>query len=215
MNWFRKLTRYEEVLPTLRDYYEHDARRRDQNPRSYWKLQEREVFLEYLLKEQRHDLLEIGAGPGWDSLFFQEAGINTYATDLSFEMASLCSDKGLESCVMEFMHPAFTAATFDAMFALNCLLHVPRSDIERVLVALRRVIKPGGLLFIGAYGGKSQQGLIDPDDPKDPRFFATYTDYEVIDIVSSYFDLVRFQAVDSGHYRSGLHFQSMIWRKRT
>ncbi len=47
----------------------------------------------------------------------------------------------------------FPVGSFDAVFAMNCLLHVPNHDLPAVLVAVRAVLRPDGLFFVGVSAG--------------------------------------------------------------
>ena len=67
-----------------------------------WKLDQRAAFLERLEAEGGGSLLEIGAGVGRDSLFFQNNCLEVTATDLSPEMVRFCREKGLNAHVMDF-----------------------------------------------------------------------------------------------------------------
>ena len=55
----------------LREAYNKSAHQRDSVPMQDWKIEERSRFLSLLIQEKKEGLLEIGAGPGRDSLFFQ------------------------------------------------------------------------------------------------------------------------------------------------
>ncbi|MFD0618524.1 class I SAM-dependent methyltransferase [Paenibacillus sp. GCM10027629] len=87
-------------------------------------------------------MLEIGAGTGIDSIYFKENGIEVTSVDLSTEMIRYCKEKGLQAYVMDFYHLDFADNTFDAVYALNCLLHVPKNEIFDVLLGIRRIMKP-------------------------------------------------------------------------
>lgn len=52
----------------ITESYNKKAAERDSNDVQDWKVEEREVFLNYLHNESCSGLLEIGAGPGKDSL---------------------------------------------------------------------------------------------------------------------------------------------------
>lgn len=55
--------------------------------------------------------------------------LQVVATDLSPAMVGFCRQKGLDAHVMDFLHLDFPAGSFDAVYALNCLLHVPNADL--------------------------------------------------------------------------------------
>lgn len=124
-----------------------------------WKLAERDAFLQRLRDQRCTRLLELGAGTGQDSLYFQNQGLKVLATDLSPTMVAYCRDKGIDARVMDFLHLDFPPASFDAVYALNCLLHVPNPDLPAVLRAIREVLRPGGLFFLGVYGGQAKEGI--------------------------------------------------------
>src|SRR5687767_2691104 len=116
---------YAEVTDALRIAYDGRAAVRDTGRISPWKVEERNRFLALLQQEGRHSLLEVGAGTGVHGQFFQEQGLEVVCTDLAPEHVRICREKGLTAHVMDFLSLDFGGRTFDAVFAMNCLLHVP------------------------------------------------------------------------------------------
>jgi SAM-dependent methyltransferase len=198
--------RYDEVLDSLRQAYDSRAAWRDGLTKEPWKLAERQAFRDRLAPGAR--LLEVGAGTGQDSMFFQQEGLAVVAADLSPVMVEHCRDKGIEAYVMDFLHLDFPAGSFDAVFAMNCLLHVPNRDLPAVLAAIRVLLRPDGLFFIGVYGdAESVEGPIDGDQHVPPRFFSSRTDEQLLGFAAGAgFDVVDFHPVDSGR---GFRFQSL------
>lgn len=203
---------YDKIINDLRTAYDGSAQKRDQTPKSTWKVTTRQVFLEQLQGEDKTRLLEIGAGTGIDGRFFQDNGLTVACADLSPEMVRLCRAKGLDAHVMDFLNLDFPEQHFDAVYALNCLLHVPKPDLPRVLQSIRRVLKPGGLFFMAVYGGFEHEGVWDEDYHQPQRFFAFYTDERIQEIVAQIFKLEQFTAVDNNN-EVGLHSQILILRK--
>ena len=203
---------YQQVITTLRiSYNKERAAQRDQTEKESWKTTERQQFLSLLQQEGKTTLLEIGAGTGTDSLFFQGNGIDVISTDLSPDMVHLCHEKGLKAYVMDFLSLDFPASSFDAIYALNCLLHVPAHNLPIVLQRLRELLKPGGLFFLGVYGGFEEEGTHENDWHQPPRFFAHHTDEFMRYAVAPFFDIVSFTTIPMpGH---AWHFQSMILRR--
>ena len=72
-------------------------------------------------------------------------------------MVKLCLQKGLNAYVMDFLGLDFPASSFDAIYSLNCLLHVPTHDLPQVLQKLQGLLKPTGLFYLGVYGEKSMK----------------------------------------------------------
>ncbi len=150
---------FESIIDSIRLTYDHNAAERDAAALADWKIAEREDFANLMRAEGKRSLLEIGAGPGHFSAYFRDLGLDVTCTDLSPEMVRLCRQKGLNAHVMDFHHLNFPPASFDAVFALNCLLHVPSVDLDRVLSSIHRVLRPGGLFFYGVYGGYLSEGV--------------------------------------------------------
>ncbi len=207
------MSEYQQVLTSLRAAYSREsAMQRNQAGKEPWKVAERGKFLALLRQEGKTTLLEVGAGTGQDSLFFQENGMHVVCTDLSPAMVELCREKGLEAYVMDFLSLDFLPVSFDAIYALNCLLHVPSSGLPAVLRKLRELLRPGGLFFLGVYGGVEQEGVYEDDAHKPPRFFARHTDEFMLRATAPFFDLVSFKAIPLND--KDFHFQSMILRRR-
>jgi SAM-dependent methyltransferase len=199
------VVRYEDVVGSLRTAYDGGAARRDSMDKTPWKLAERAAFLQRLRDQRCTSLLEIGAGTGQDSLYFQDRGLEVIATDLSPRMVAYCLEKGIDARVMDFLHLTFPPASFDAAYALNCLLHVPNADLPAVLEAIHGLLRPGGLFFLGVYGGQGDEGPAADDVHDPPRFFSWRTDEQIQQFARQFFDIVDFHIVEHDE----IHFQSL------
>jgi SAM-dependent methyltransferase len=203
---------YEDVTAALREAYDRSAGDRDRAPVASWKDEERRRFLDALRAAGARTLLEVGAGTGKDGLFFREHGLDVTCTDLSPAMVALCRAKGLRGEVRDVLHLGLQPASFDAVYAFNCLLHVPKRALSPALASIREVLRPGGLFFLGLYGGPDAEGVW-PDDWHEPkRFFAFHTDDGICRAVGAHFDLLAFRPVTVGR-NSGQHFQSLLLRR--
>ena len=203
---------YDDIIADLRAAYDRAVEERENRPVSPWKLEERQRFLDLLRQEQKTTLLEIGAGTGRDSLFFQEQGFQVTCTDLSPAMVEHCRQKGLNAQVMDFRYLDFPAERFDAVYALNCLLHVPNSDLPAVLQQIQRVLKRGGLMFLGVYGGTAAEGPAPEDTYEPKRFFSWRTDEHIQAMVRPYFQIVSFKTIPLPGEQDE-HVQSLILRR--
>ena len=203
---------YDNIIADLRAAYDRAVEERENKPILPWKIEERRRFLDLLRQEQKTTLLEIGAGTGRDSLFFQEQGLQVTCTDLSLAMAQHCRQKGLNAQVMDFRHLNFPAESFDAVYALNCLLHVPNSNLPAVLQQIQRVLKRGGLMFLGVYGGRASEGPAQDDTYEPKRFFSSRTDEQIQAMVQPYFQIVSFKVIPLPGEQDE-HFQSLILRR--
>ena len=177
-----------------------------------WKVAERANFLALLQQEHRQSLLEIGAGAGKDSKFFYDQGLTVTCIDLSPEMVKLCRQKGLSADVMDMTRLDFAPNSFDAVYSLNSLLHIPKVDFRIVLENVRKVLKPTGLFYLGVYGGEEFEGTWELDSYTPKRFFSFHSDENIQKITSEVFDLLSFRPLNVNS--DNLHFQALILRKR-
>ncbi|MDQ4128606.1 MAG: class I SAM-dependent methyltransferase [Actinomycetota bacterium] len=198
----------------MRESYGCKARERDLDAIRPWKADERLRFLNLLQAEGRRTLLELGAGPGKDGAFFRDRGLDVICIDLSPEMVALCESKGLAAREMDLADLDFPLDTFDAVYAVNCLLHVPDRTLAGVLRGVRDVLRPGGLFYLGVYGGIDHEGVWEDDSYEPKRFFSFRTDERMREIVGGTFEIHAFRRVALDGRGDGLHFQSPFLRKR-
>ena len=202
-----------DLIRDLQTAYDAKAQERDRVSISPWKAEERGRFLAELQREGKTRLLEIGSGPGRDAGFFRDNGVSVVCVDLSAEMVALCREKGLEAFQMDFQRLDFPVESFDAVFALNCLLHVPKPSLRAVLHEIDRILRPGGLFYMGVYGGKDYEGPLPTDNHEPKRFFSLYEDQRILAIVAEILDLVYFRRIELPKPGES-HFQSMMLRSR-
>jgi len=127
-------------------------------------------------------------------------------------MVARCREKGLTAYVMDFLHLDFPAGSFDAVYALNCLLHVPLQDLPDVLLTIRSLLMPNGLFYMGLYGGIDFEGIWPEDWHEPKRFFSFHSDEWIQEIATTYFELLSFKPIFVGRGEE-LHFQSLVLRR--
>ncbi len=200
----------EDVTRILREAYDRRADDRAARSAPSWETEERGAFIELLCQEQKHSLLELGAATGSDAAAFQARGFAVVCVDLSPEMVRRCQAKGLTAHVMDVADLRFPPESFDAAYAMNCLVHVPKAQLPDVLAGILRVLKPHGLFYIGLYGGRAFEGIWDGDYYEPKRFFSHYPDDDLRGVAAEVFALHSFKRVPHGW--NGLHFQSLVLR---
>jgi SAM-dependent methyltransferase len=198
---------------TLRASYDGQVQSREAMTTSDWKINERLDFLTIAKQEGVKTILELGAGPGKDSVFFQANGFDVMCTDLSPEMVKLCQQKGLKASVMDLGHIEFPANSFDAVYAVNCLLHIPKQEFSVSMEGILNVLKPNGLFYLGLYGGYDFEGIWTDDTYEPKRFFTFYEDDVLQAEVAKHFRVESFKRVLVADDDDKLHFQSMLLRK--
>lgn len=201
------------ISSKLSESYDKKASERELSVLQDWKITERENFVQFIRDEEVKNLLEIGAGTGKDSHYFSELGLNTFSIDISPEMVKLIKNKGLNAEVMSFESLDFQDNSYESIWAMNCLLHVPKENIRDVLKEIKRVLKPSGLFYMGVYGGENFEGVWEGDTYKPKRFFSFFEEESIKELVSELFSIESFNVVPAEVKGGEFDFQSIILRK--
>jgi SAM-dependent methyltransferase len=191
----------EQITAALRSFYDTEADRRDGMIKQNWKLAERAAFLDRLRAAEARTLLEAGAGTGQDSRFFSDEGLEVTAIDLSPAMVERTRAKGVRCLVGDLTSLDLAPGEFDAVYTFNSLLHVPNASLPATLARIRAVLRPGGLFYLGTYGGDGPEEGFSEDE----RFFAFRTDQELLTYAQGQFEILDFHVVPAREGR----FQSL------
>jgi SAM-dependent methyltransferase len=203
---------YAEVKQQLRRAYDAKADDRGAMTDQVWKQPERERFAALLRRAGATTLLEIGAGHGVSGRYFADRGFEVVCIDLSPELVARCRAKGLTARVMDFAALDFPPGSFDAVFGMNCLLHVPRDDLVGVLRSVHRVLVAGGLFYWGQYGrDRASEGVYERDDYEPKRFFSFLTDAQIQRVAAEVFAPVDFGRITLDGDRWG--YQALVLRR--
>jgi SAM-dependent methyltransferase len=198
----------------LREAYNHHALERETVPLEDWKAAERAKFLALLQAGGHKKLLEIGAGHGRDGKFFQDHGLEVTCIDLSPVMIDLCRQKGLAAHVMDVTRIDFPDHSFDAVYAMNSLLHITKQEFAQTLQLIDALLRPGGIVFIGMHGGFERESVWEGDSYVPKRFFSMFTDEHLQQEVASVFDILSFTPIITAPDHP-THFQSLMLKKKS
>ncbi|WP_226536628.1 class I SAM-dependent methyltransferase [Fictibacillus halophilus] len=198
---------------SLKASYNEKADSRDKADIGEWKTIELKSYMDALNNEEFRTVLDIGAGSGQHGKYLSDHGFDVTCIDLSPSMVETCRMKGLKAEVMDYYTLDFDAEFFDAVWAMNTLLHVPKVSLPAVLKNIYTVLKEDGLFYMGVYGGKDSEGVWEDDTYIPKRFFSFYTNEDIQDVVSPLFEVLNFHVVpDAG---GSMDFQSLLLRKKT
>lgn len=149
MSWERLRSSYDLVA------VKYEERFRDE---LQGKARDREL-LESFAGSVGDPIVEIGCGPGHVGMFVRERGRRVVGLDLSHEMAKLAS-RQLDGAVTADMRslPLRTAAV-GGILAFYSVIHLRRLELESVLLAFHRVLRPAGRILLSAHEGQGEVGV--------------------------------------------------------
>lgn len=190
--------------------YERHAMEREHSSTDAFKERERGAFLQYLRDEQRRSILEVGCGPGHDAKFFQDQGFQVFAVDNASAMVRLTREKGVSARVLDCYNLDQLSDTFDAVYSMNCLLHIPQADIDEIfdLIATRLVVD--GVMYVGVWGGDDFEGILERDTYEPKRFFSLRRTETLLKVLQKSFRLEYYRRLEP---RDGICFHSVIARR--
>ena len=196
---------------TLVEVYEKYAHERASYSPDEFKVEERSEFLKFLRDERRKTLLEIGCGPGQDAQFFQAQGFKVLAVDNTPMMVQLTAEKGIPAQVLDCYDLDEINERFDAVYTMNCLLHIPKRDFDQVLRLISDRLNESGLMYLGIWGNQNFEGIWEKDRYAPKRFFSFWKTEALLEVLQRYFRLEYYRRLEP---HEGRVFNSFIVRKR-
>ncbi len=156
-----------------------------------------DLFLQNLKGKK---ILDLGSGPGRDSIKFKQQSFHPVCIDISKAMVELCKNKGLEAYEMDMKNLDFEDASFDGVWAYTSLLHFPKSKIKNVLKKIYDILKIEGIFYLGMKAGNSEGFEENKRYPNHKRYFSLYTKEEIEKLLTN-FESLHFSKVeiDSNH----------------
>ncbi len=90
-------------------------------------------------------ILDLGCANGWNMSRFRQYGRSSFGLDTVPERVKLAKEHG-PVFVASGLDVPVAAGTFDVVYVQHVLHHI--GDVESALKEARRVLKPGGILFL-------------------------------------------------------------------
>jgi len=166
----------------------------DSNPEFYsnyfkrlFDLYRRKEFGDFIdLVPQRGRVLDVGCGSGDHSLYFKEKGLEVVGIDLSRKMVEISRGKGVDARVMDMENLEFESESFDGVWAVASLLHVPKRNIPGVVENISKILKPEGILYVGVKRGEGERFVPDKCEGNGQRFFSYWSEDEMLNFFENY-----------------------------
>lgn len=201
------MMRFTDALVKTYEKYAHE--RASYSPDEF-KVRERSEFLKFLKVEGRDTLLEIGCGHGQDAQFFQSQGFQVLAVDNTPMMVRLTAEKGIPAQVLDCYDLDQINKDFDAVYTMNCLLHIPKRDFDQVLGLISGRLNENGLMYLGLWGDENFEGIWEHDQYEPKRFFSFWKTKTLLEVLQRFFRLEYYRRLEP---REGRIFNSFIVRK--
>ena len=126
---------------------------------------DRENFAQHILYNATgKKIIDIGCGPGRDLLIFSQMGFDPIGLDISEVNVESCKTRGLQAMKGDIysLGDYFTENVFDGAWC-NCSITnwILKAELPKVLQDLKKIVKPGGIIFVGSVLGNFSGWEID------------------------------------------------------
>lgn len=190
-----------EIEDALRRYYDGEMAARAVRPLG----EEREAalagFVDLCRRERLSSVVEVGCGAGRDGVVLHASGLAYQGLDASSSSVELCRGLGLDAVLGSALDLPFADDEFDAGWSMSTLMHLPGDGMATALSELGRVVRPGGAVEIGVWGGAEARERIDEHG----RYFRSRTDDDLRSMLALVGDVADFDTWshldDGGHYQ--------------
>jgi SAM-dependent methyltransferase len=128
-------------------------------------------------------ILDLGCGPGRDIRIFSESGHKPIGIELNpafIEMAGRHGDV-IQGDIRN-ISSIFTPTSFDGVWAQASLVHLQKSEVEKLLRDLKDLLKPDGLIYV-CVPAKGESGWLDENDGR--RWYTTWPEDSFVTAVET------------------------------
>ena len=159
-------------------------------------------------------ILDLGSGPGRDSVVFKRRGYKPYCLDISEEMLKLCKKQNLPVMNMDMEKINLPPSSFDGVWSYTSLTTIPKIKVWKIVNALHKVLRKDGVLFLGLIEG-NHEGWKSPDKKYQfARYVSRYIPEEVLKKIGEKFELVYFRKIDKKETKRNTYL-NFIFKKRS
>jgi ubiquinone/menaquinone biosynthesis C-methylase UbiE len=129
-------------------------------------------------------ILDVGCGPGRDTKYFTEQGLDVTAIDLTKALLEIAKKQAPKAQfhLMDMRKLKFPDNSFDGLWVNASLLHIPKKEAKQTVIGFKRILKPGGIIFIAVREGVEEKFSFDKGLK---RFYANYTKEELENLIKT------------------------------
>lgn len=131
-------------------------------------------------------VLDIGCASGRDAKLLVEQGYEVVGIDLSTELLKMARENvpSVQFLEADMLELPFEDNSFDGIWSAAVVHHLKVSDMPTAIKEMYRVLKPGGVVFIGTKSGEGEKYIKEEEFDGAERFF-TYIDAETLENMCS------------------------------
>lgn len=118
-------------------------------------------FLKYVPKKGK--ILDIGCGVGVDSSYIKSKGYIPTGIDISKKMLEIAKKKNpqVDFRLGDMRKLNFKNDSYNGIIASYSLIHIPKNEVSGIISNLYKILKKGGIIYLGLQSGKSCEIFID------------------------------------------------------
>ncbi|MBI5804317.1 class I SAM-dependent methyltransferase [Candidatus Pacearchaeota archaeon] len=142
-----------------------------------------------LLFPNKSKILDLGAGPGNQAVFFKNKGHEVLCLDICEKFLEKCKEKNLSTIKMDFENLSLPEKSFDVVWAYTSLLHVPKSKVPAIIRKIKGLLRKEGFFLISLKEGKGEGFLEFRSGTR--RWFSLYTEKEMKGLLKKDFKVIK------------------------
>ena len=156
-------------------YYDAEAGAGARTRHGDMRAQLRSGFAALLAQEGRRSVVDVGAGPGLDTIEWRDDGFDAVGVDLAPANGVAMRSRGLTAVTASLYALPVRTDAFHALWTMSTFVHVPHDRFDEAMSELVRVVTPGAPLGIGTWGGLDFEGVPGFGEFRPYRFFSLAT----------------------------------------
>ncbi len=145
-------------------------------------------------------VLEIGYGSGYGAAYLSKSAPSIVAVDITPESISYWQDKEDKNNLIfvqaDGLRLPFKDGSFDVALSFQVIEHIASRNVLNYLSEIRRVIKPGGGVYLVSTPN-SRMRLLPFQKPWNPEHQKEYTDEELKKLLSRVFEEVKLYGLNN------------------